>query len=219
MTCMNRLSRTSSPATIHAAERANLSQTARRRPSRRYARGQAQGKYAPSSQSVSPRTAAERKLDPPTAEGSPFRHQPTALCELWRRVVAHDVGSAPRSVLLLDALSPPPIHPLHPHRGKRAGGPGSCHPMNQRLPNEAFRNKRAAGGEGGSPEIRINLQVQATNRPGDCWVGLLARRDKRHREKTHRMPSNSQRPALQTQNPGPTAVRPRRFYSRLCRVG
>lgn len=97
--------------------------------------------------------------------------------------MAHDVGSAPRSVLLLDALPPPPIHPLHPHRGKRAGGPGSCHPMNQRLPNEAFRNKRAAGGEGGSPEIRINLHVQATNRPGDCWVGLLARRDKRHKRK------------------------------------
>lgn len=74
--------------------------------------------------------------------------------------MAHDVGSAPRSVLLLDALPPPPIHPLHPHRGKRAGGPGSCHPMNQRLPNEAFRNKRAAGGEGGSPEIRINLHVR-----------------------------------------------------------
>lgn len=157
-------------------------------------------------QSASPRTAAERKeMDPPlppTAEGSPFRHQPTALCELWRRAVAHDVGSAPRSVLLLDALPPPPIHPLHPHRGKRAGGPGSCHPMNLRLPNEAFRNKRAAGGEGGSPEIRINLQVQATNRPGD----LLGGSPRKERQATQRKDPPD---AKQFTAPGPPDPEPR----------
>lgn len=96
--------------------------------------------------------------------------------------MAVSVGSAPRSVLLLDSLPPPPsAHPLlYPHRGGR-GGPVLSTPINQhdhyhdhhdqQLPNGAVRNKRAAGG-GALLNFGQKLYVQCEHAGPGGSVGL-----------------------------------------------
>lgn len=75
----------------------------------------------------------------------------------------HESWIGPRSVLLLDALSPSPIL-FESAEGRRVGRAGlslSCHPIDQQLPNVAVRNKRAAGGGVSPRELGTNLSVRA----------------------------------------------------------
>ena len=151
---MNRLSRTSSPATIHRAGRANLSKTGRR-PSSRYARSQANAdtrRPVPSHSSRRPQEnghVQQQKI--------PCRH-PGAInprASLWRRecMDGHELWLGAHSVLFFcetPCPSSPWTHSFCIRSGRGAvplviPSDQQQHQPTNNCPNGTTRNKRAAG--------------------------------------------------------------------------
>lgn len=222
MTCMNRFSRTSSPAT---ELRPDPPIYPRRAVARRAVIPTRSAKpRANTRQPVqfSPRAARCRESGHarPTAKVLPCRHQPAKLlCGMWRREThGHEVGSAPRSVLLLDALThfrPFVLSRLYPHRGQRAGGPVLSTPppqtnstTNQYQTGQSETNARL----GGPPALRTKLyaQCERAGPGGSVELSQAGERDKRERK-------DPPGQAVPVPVPRPKGRRPRlrRFYSRM----
>lgn len=213
MTCMNRPSRTSSPpATIHAPREPIYSRRAAARP-RGHLRPGPRPKPRPGPNTRRPVSPQSRRRIGKTHSANsnkkvlpPCRHNGQQfLCVDCGEGgnMAHDVGSASRSVLLLDALLP--FRPCPAPAQRRAGGPclfipstntnTTNHATNDFLMGHSETNARLGGGG-----LLLNLGHTVLSLQRDPEAGVVepsrqeAARKKTHRAKQSRCRSRSPRP-------------------------
>lgn len=162
----------------------------------------------------------------PTAKVSLPMSSPASRVALWLcgegGEHGHDVGSAPRSALLLDALIPFSPSFVYPPRGGRAGLASIAPHQPTRPPRRPPTTNNYQMGQsetnarlGGPPELRTKLYAQCERAAGPRWAGGALTGRKRDRERKRPTGPSSAGPGPQTQRPD--GLPPcDGFYSRNC---